>query len=229
MPAAPVLSEAAAAIREAARLHIPATKGDYETVCKACLNALAADLGERYSRERTLLSRFDIYHPAQKESVEKVSRFITSAASNLAGGRGLVLYGAVGTGKDHLLAAAMYHLASAGVPVRWVNGQEIFGRFRDSMDSGVREDSLLKEWATPTVLGISDPIPPGGKPSDYNLMQLYRLLDRRYRMMRPTWISLNALSVEDADEKLSAPVFDRVRDGAEIVRCFWPSYRERAK
>jgi hypothetical protein len=78
-------------------------------------------------------------------------------------------------------------------------------------------------------LAISDPIPPVGEPTAWNLGQLYRLLDRRYRDLKQTWVTLNALSIEDADAKLSAPMFDRLREDAELFACFWPSFRERRK
>ncbi len=197
------------------------------TVPMATVRMLTDDLGERYNRERTSIDKYIVYHRDQAEAVAKVKAFMAEGAKNLAEGRGIILYGLVGTGKDHLLAAAMHHAAGAGVAVRWASGQEIFGRIRDSMDDGTREGTLLKQWAAPAILGISDPIPPSGKVSEWNTMQLYRLLDRRYRCLRPTWVSVNALSVEDAYEKLSAPVFDRLREGAELVPCFWPSYRER--
>jgi hypothetical protein len=112
---------------------------------------------------------------------------------------------------------------------RWIGGQELFGRIRDGMDTKEPEERLLAEWDKPKVIGISDPIPPAGSPSEWNVMQLYRLLDRRYRARKCTWISVNAISTDDADAKLSAPVFDRIRDGAVLVPCFWPSFRERVK
>jgi hypothetical protein len=45
--------------------------------------------------------------------------------------------------------------------------------------------------------------------------------------MKSTWVSLNANSPEEADAMLSAAVFDRLREGAELFGCFWPSFRER--
>jgi hypothetical protein len=66
-------------------------------------------------------------------------------------------------------------------------------------------------------------------PTDWSTSQLFRLFDNRYRNLKSTWATINALSIEDADEKLSAPVFDRLRDNAELFPCFWPSFRERPK
>lgn len=199
----------------------------FSLIASQCIGALSRDLGERYSPSRATLENFTIYHQAQQAAISSVRAFIDDAPISIANGCGIVLYGPVGTGKDHLLAAAMYVVAASGVWVRWVSGQELYGQIRDSMDTGRPEDSLLNEWEKPCLLGISDPIPPVGTPSEWNTMQLYRLLDRRYRAKKSTWISVNALSIDDADVKLSAPVFDRIRHGAVLVPCFWPSFRER--
>ena len=149
-----------------------------------------------------------------------IGEFVTSS-------RGLVLLGTVGTGKDHLLAALLYAAARSGHSARWVNGQEVFGQFRDRIDTGKADEQHFRELCAPAVLGISDPIPPVGQAGAWDLGNLYRLLDRRYRAMKATWVTINAQSADDADAKLSEPVFDRLRDGAEIVTCCWPSYRER--
>ncbi len=97
-------------------------------------------------------------------------------------GRGIVLLGAVGTGKDHLLAAMLYRAVHAGFACRWLSGQEFYGDLRDRMDSGKAEEQRFRELQTPDVLAISDPIPPVGSPTAWNVAQLYRLLDRRYRV-----------------------------------------------
>jgi DNA replication protein DnaC len=145
----------------------------------------------------------------------------------ISAGQGVIFYGSVGTGKDHLMAALLYEAARQEVVCRWVNGQEVFGMFRDSIRAHGREDDLLRQLTEPKVLAISDPIPPAGTPTAWNLQLLYRLVDRRYRKLGSTWASPSAASIEDADAKLSAPVFDRLRERAVMPRCFWPSYRER--
>jgi DNA replication protein DnaC len=187
---------------------------------------LAACLGPRYSPQRCSLRTFRLTHDRQRAAVERLRDVQASLTDFVKAGRCIVFYGSVGTGKDHLLAAMLYAAAMAGFSCHWVNGQEVYGAFRDRMDTGQREEGLLRELVAPDVLGVSDPIPPAGQPSAWNLAQLYRLLDRRYRALRGTWVSLNALSPEDADQKLTAPIFDRLREDAELVPCFWPSYRE---
>lgn len=190
---------------------------------------LARDLGARYSESRSSLDAFEVYDDAQKQIVSRLRSVVANIAELVASGTSIIFVGTVGTGKDHLLSATLYAAARAGLGCRWVNGQEVYGQFRDRMDSGDTEEELLRTLVRPQVLGISDPIPAVGSPSAYNSSQLYRLVDRRYRMMRPTWVTLNSRSSEEAMEKLSAPVFDRLRDGAVILPCMWPSYRARRR
>jgi DNA replication protein DnaC len=196
---------------------------------QAMVDKIAAKVGARYSPERVRLDRFEVYDARQRVVLARVRECAANISEMIADGHSIILHGTVGTGKDHLLLALLYEAARAGFSCSWVNGQEVYGEFRDRMDTNRPENELLNELARPQVLAISDPIPPVGSPTGWNVGQLYRLLDRRYRAMTSTWVSLNALSVEDADEKLSQPVFDRLRDCAELLRCEWPSYRERSK
>jgi DNA replication protein DnaC len=188
---------------------------------------LAQALGRRYGPDACTLDGYILYHRDQRAVLDRLRALVPALPEFIARGRGLLLYGTVGTGKDHLLAAMLYAAARQGITCHWVNGQELFGAFRDNIASGRREAEILNDLAEPQVLAISDPIPPAAAPTAWNVAQLLRLIDRRYREMKSTWATLNALSPEDADAKLSAPVFDRLRENAEMVRCFWPSYRER--
>ena len=194
----------------------------------ACAAALATRMGRRYSRERSSLDAFRLDHRQQVEAKATVANFIADYRFDL----GVVLYGSVGTGKDHLLAALLYAAADGGLTASWVNGQEIYSRFRDAMDSKVSEESIMRDFSTPDVLGISDPIPPvidPAKPSAWRTELLFRVLESRYRDCKSTWITLNAQSPEDAERKLSEPVFDRLKHDAVLIPCFWPSFREPAK
>lgn len=190
---------------------------------------LAAELGPRYAPSRCRLETFRVYHARQQPVVDRLIRLRGRIGELAASGAGLVLYGPVGTGKDHLLAALLYAACGIGLRCRWLNGQDSYGALRDRMDSGASEEEFFGALANPDVLAISDPIPPVGEPSAWNTAALYRLLDRRYRLLRPTWCALNATSADDADAKLSSPVWDRLREAAELVPCFWPSYRRPAK
>jgi DNA replication protein DnaC len=204
--------------------------------------SLAQDLGSRYSEEKVELSNFEIYHDNQRAVLDRLRLF--DFGKLVADGRNLLFFGPVGTGKDHLLAYALYRAARnftptseaaerlggrphAGYFCRFLTCQEFYGKSRDLMDSRKSEDHFISELATPKILALSDPVPPVGEISPWNVAQLHRLVDRRYRAMKSTWMTVNASGIEDLDSRLSSPVFDRLREGAEILGCEWPSYRER--
>lgn len=192
------------------------------------VNELAADLGERYSPKRATFGGYTVYDQKQKAAIAQVTTFLSDLPRRVENGSGLILYGHVGTGKDHLLAAALY-AACERYTCRWANAQELYGAMRDRMDSGGQEAQWLQKWATPQILGLSDPTPPAGELSAWRLELLYRLIDRRYRALKSTWVTINVASPEEADKRLSAPVFDRLQESATMVPCFWPSFRERKR
>jgi DNA replication protein DnaC len=194
----------------------------------ALVAGIEKDLGPRYAARRTSLESFQVYHPAQQEVLKKLRSL--DLANVVARGEGLIFFGPVGTGKDHL-AAAMLYLAATRHELRgrWINGQEWFGTMRDRMGEGQSEEGILRDLAQPAILAISDPIPPRRDPSPWNVEMLYRLIDRRYRLLKSTWVTLNVASLDEADNRLTAPVFDRLRESAHFIKCFWPSYREHQK
>lgn len=186
---------------------------------------LGRDMGPRYSEQAASFAGYKMYHAAQKKALASVAEFVEKRLS-----RGLVLYGSVGTGKDHLMAAALYAALNSGVmSARWRTCQDLYGDVRDQMDrrDGGKESELLMELTAPQILALSDPTPPAGPLSPWRLEFLYRLVDRRYHAMKQTWVTINAKDIEDAEAKLSSQVWDRLQHDADVVPCFWPSFRER--
>jgi DNA replication protein DnaC len=195
------------------------------------LTDLQNDLGPRYSCRRATLDAFEVYHPAQQQVLDRLRAWKAAWPTPLKEGKGLMLYGPCGTGKDHLLAALLYQaVGDHGLTARWTNGTVLYSRFRDVMHArDTTEEQILDHYAKPDILAISDPIPPSGEVTAFQVGQLFMLLDERYRSMKSTWITLNVTSEADAQARLSLPLFDRLREGAELVRCYWPSYRGRPR
>jgi DNA replication protein DnaC len=196
---------------------------------KAAYRTLVDDLGRRYSFDRVCVRNYRHYHPAQKIVLEQLEQASTEWPEALLEGKGVILIGSVGTGKDHLCAAMLYKAVELGVKARYIAGSTLFSRMRDSFSTNVKETDVLGPYASAQVLAISDPIPAVGDLTEWNSGVLFRLVDDRYREMKSTWITINAASRDDAEQRLSAPVFDRLRHDALILHCFWPSYRELRK
>jgi len=202
--------------------------------------ALQRELGERYAWARVQMRDFELYHPNQRQVIDWFTHS-DNLRCLVQDGQNLIFFGPVGTAKDRLMAYAGYRaidylqpsaddLYSGVMPVHYLSGQEFYGRLRDLMDSEFKDDTearYMHELAAPLVLMISDPHPPYGKMTDFQSAQLYRVIDRRYRLERSTWITINAASVSEVEGKLTTPVFDRLRQDATLIFCNWPSYRER--
>ena len=184
------------------------------------------DLGPHYPTGIADLSKYQVYHKNQKSALDQVRRLAGSLKELLAGRSGIIWYGTKGTGKDHLAAALLYHAASLGQNARFVFGMSLFSQFRDGMAKECLEAETLGRYLNPEVLCISDPLPPLGELSPWNVQVLFRIVDGRQRAKRTTWATMNVADLEEAERRLSPPVFDRLRDRAEIIPCFWPSHRK---
>lgn len=215
---------------------------DDERRAHADWQELIGAMGRRY--ENASLANFSLYDPQrQLAAIERLANFIQHAHDFVNAGRSLVLWGEVGTGKDHLMAAAVREAVFTHfLQVRFVYGLKLYAEMREAIRRQQSEASVLVKYQTAPVLVISDPIPPTGGLSDYNVGTLLRLVHERYVEGRPTWLTINAPTFDaphkgqsDDERKdsrvteglLSAPVFDRLCDGAVKIACQWDSYRQR--
>ena len=187
--------------------------------------ALIRAIGLRY--ESCRLENFELSgeFPAQEAAVAQLRRLAGSVREHVKAGGNMILYGPPGTGKDHLLVAILRAAVFADLSVDWTNGQDLFGELRDRIDSDTPEERSVRRYCQADVLAISDPVPPKGQASGYSTTMLYRIVDRRYRELRSTWITVNVSDATEAARELSGPVFDRLSDNCVAVFCNWPSYR----
>jgi len=205
------------------------------------LDAAWADVirqvGKRYTSCRLqTFTPADISPARERQAavLEAVAQFIVDIRQHVAQGRNIVLFGPPGTGKDHLLVsvlhAAVGQLVTPATPtlsVRWTNGIDLYSRLRDVIGSDERTElAEWRSWVAPQILYLSDPIPPFGKLSDFQAAFLLRIIDARYRHCRPTYVSLNVKNGEDAADRMGPQVLDRLKHGALVCWCHWPSYRD---
>lgn len=188
---------------------------------------LIKQMGVRYAN--CSLKNYSVKCVEQKNAVETVKEFLANVKEHVDAGRGLILFGTVGTGKDHLLAACLFAAIEADYGAAWSNAQSVYEAARDNMDQGGREYAMMRPFITPQILGLSDPTPPAGELTGFRIELLWRIADVRYRNVKPIWMTLNANSVEECQAKLSVPLWDRLQDNAVCVPCFWPSYRAMVK
>lgn len=142
-------------------------------------------------------------------------------------GTNIMLHGPPGTGKDHLLAAMVREAGGDKIGVEWTDGADLYGAMRDRISSDDDESEFLRRFTAPQVLAISDPLPPMGAVTDFQRILLFRVIDRRYRDVRPTWMTLNVKDRREAESRLSPNIIDRLGEGALVLSCNWPSWRSK--
>jgi DNA replication protein DnaC len=180
---------------------------------------LIRQCGVRYSD--VSFENYDITCDRQREIIKDLRSRIHEVSR-----QGILLFGPSGTGKDHLLIALAREASYKGVEsFCWVNGQDLFSAGRDRMDGDQSEMTFILQYTQPQVLILSDPVPVSGKLTDFQLNLLYRIVDRRYRACRATWVSMNVDGPGMAEERLGVAIVDRLRHDAQAHFCNWPSYR----
>lgn len=187
--------------------------------------AIARRAGRRYAA--CTLDNYRTDTGPQTLALEAVRAYCTNLADNLRDGRGALLYGPPGTGKDHFAAAIMRHaVLRLGAKVEWTDGAEFYGQVRDNIDGTKSESAFLQKFTRPDLLVMSDPLPPAGRvDSSFQLSMVFRVIDRRYRDLKATVMTLNVASRQEAEQRLSPNIIDRLSHGALAVHCNWPSFR----
>ena len=208
-----------------------ATESSRKAATKAAFercHELKRELGCRYA-DLTLpgfiVSTEDACRRKQERVLDQLTAYRDSLKKSVTDGSGVFLFGPAGCGKDHLLSALMLDAVRAGYSVKWLNGMDIYGEFRDVMDSDTTEREMVVGMARPDILALSDPIPPSGCVTDFQRSQLFRVIDRRYRNRKPTWLTANVSSREEADQRFGVQLVDRLTHGALCLPFNWPSFR----
>lgn len=192
---------------------------------EANANALKDAAGRRYAA--CTLDNYKVSCDMQARIVNALREYVESNAVD--NGEGIVMYGPVGTGKDHLLFAVASQCVAIDFRVQWVNGQDLFGEIRDRMDGDKPESAFFDKYAGSQLLVLSDPLPPFGNLTQHQATMLYRLMDDRASRRLPTFVSVNVADDAEADARIGAATWDRMCDGAWKIRCAWPSYRKPVK
>jgi DNA replication protein DnaC len=192
------------------------------------LETLRRQVGRRYSgcslQNFKLSDDLDVSRK-QQTVLAAVQAYVDSLKDRIADGCGLFLFGPAGVGKDHLLTAVMLETVGRGFGVAWFNGQDLYGQFRDAITNEASERQTVDRLTEPSVLALSDPIPPSGDVTPFQRSMLFRVIDRRYRDQRPTWITANVADRSEADSRFGVQLVERLTHESLCLPCNWPSYR----
>jgi len=182
--------------------------------------------GTRYAR--CTLENFEVTCHEQTAVVVAVAQYRDNLEASIDRGVGLVLTGPSGTGKDHLLATLCGPVLAIPRTLKWTSGAELFGKFRDNIDSRDSEGGLLADYTLPAVLVLSDPMPIIGSLTAYQAGILYRILDYRSSHLQATWATLNVSNREEAERHLGPQIVRRLVDDSVSLACNWQPYRRKS-
>ncbi|WP_354699612.1 DNA replication protein DnaC [Paraconexibacter sp. AEG42_29] len=154
--------------------------------------------------------------PAQ---VRAVRAYIRDLADNLRQGRGLWLYGTVGTGKTTLAMLVSKAAIDAGHSVAIYSLPRLLAEIRTTYDdaSGDTYTALLDRLADVDLLHIDDV--GTEKTSEWVLEQLYSIINARYEEERTVIITTN-LEREDLATQIHERTVSRLEEMCEVLPLY---------
>jgi DNA replication protein DnaC len=177
---------------------------------------------------RFQMVRFGDYRASlseQKRFASFVMDFGTNVMQRIDENTNLILFGPVGTGKSHMAACLGRQAAQLGFGVKWENAKVLSTKFRDIIDSEEAEHTFISRYTSPQVLLLDDVVP-NVPLTGFQTDMLFAIVDGRWSANKPTWITANCASGDDAANKIGVSTWDRLRDRAMSFFCNWPSYRK---
>lgn len=158
-------------------------------------------------------------HPGQAEVLLACQHFADTVA--FGGLRGLWLIGPPGSGKTHLGSAIVSHVRGGGLNAHIYCCRAILRMLR-------LEFAPLSERGVVELLGIAKLLVLDnvgvGVFTDEESEQLLKIIELRYKHCLPT-VLISNLDVGGIRTALGERSFDRLREGARVLACNWPSAR----
>jgi DNA replication protein DnaC len=176
-------------------------------------------LGERFEQ-----STFDAFKDRVGASEALVRCLDYSKKFEAYNGTSLVIWGDPGNGKSHLAAAVAKELKSRGKTVVFQTVAALLERIRNTFNQNNRETekSVLEALYDCDLLVLDDI--GAEKFSDWVLDVIFRIVDSRYRQMKPILYTSNFKPVE-LKERVGPRVYDRIVETTISVENKASSYR----
>lgn len=143
--------------------------------------------------------------------------------------RNFVIFGGFGTGKTHLMAAAINALCDQLVPCRFMTGQGLFDAISHCFSNKHDHTDYLNEASNAPVLAIDDIdkvyIPERLRESEDNFQvkTFFAILNKRYLKRLPTLITTNSL---DITKYVGGAAFSRLKEGGGLIQMEGNDFRD---
>jgi DNA replication protein DnaC len=156
--------------------------------------------------------------------VRQIRGYIRNLEPNLAGGRGLWLFGEVGTGKTTLAMLVAKAALEAGHSVAIYSMPRLLNEIRRTYDEGSDSSyiQLLDRLAEVDLLHVDDV--GAEKSSAWVLEQLYAIVNARYEAQRSMTITTN-LAYEDLVEQIGQRTVSRLVEMCEQIPLLGKDHR----
>ncbi|MDB4731517.1 ATP-binding protein [bacterium] len=169
----------------------------------------------------------------QRRVVQKLD--LLDVTSLVESGTNILFIGPPGTGKDfmmYVLIRKVWARLDERSNIFHINGCEFReSTMRHRRDGTEHDRNRINRMHSKRLLCLSDPSKVGGVAlTDAQADALYSVLDKRAFHQLPTWMTINLPTGHDlkaeAERVFTPPVWDRMKMGAVIAPCNWPSYRK---
>lgn len=198
-----------------------------ERQIEGAYDAMGATLiGAGILLENATIANYVSKSSGQLKAVALAEKYANNADIAFEKGIGLIFYGTIGTGKDHLMMGVAKRLFNAMKTVAWTNGPKLKTRMRNCIKGDDSEEALNRDCLAPDFLWISDLVVAGNSLSPFQSDCVYQIVEARYASGKPTLITINVDSANEFNSLLGAATADRLRANALTHFCDWESFRK---
>lgn len=201
--------------------------------------------------ERGTFPHFETYEPNDDGrtqpigNLDKARSFVYNWTRGFVPGeRGFLLWGDVGTGKTHLLAATIRILTlEKGFSARFVEFSHLLSEIREGFDQGRGESAVLGPLTEIPILAIDEL--GKGRNNEWQLSIIDEIISKRYNRNLTTLFTTNYLvdppqprghhdgdfrrqaTLETLRERIGDRIFSRLFEMCEFARLDAPDFRKR--
>ncbi len=157
--------------------------------------------------------------------VTQVRRYVRDLDANLQAGRGLWIFGDVGTGKTTLAMLVSKHALEAGHDVAQYSLPRLLAEIRTTFDDGTERSyiDLLDRLAAVDLLHLDDL--GAEKTSEWVLEQLYAIVNARYEEQRSMIVTTN-LSRDELVEQIGERTVSRLEEMCDVLPLYGADQRQ---